>query len=41
MLNVSHWTVRRLIKRGALKSCRELRVHLIPINEIERFLQAK
>jgi len=39
-LNVSHWTVRRLIKSGAIKSCRKLRVHLIPIEEIDRFLES-
>ena len=38
-LNVSHWTVRRLIKSGAIKSCRKLRVHLIPAEEIDRFLK--
>lgn len=40
-LNVSHWTVRRLIKSGAIKSCRQLRVHLIPVEEIDRFLTSK
>ena len=38
LLGVSHWTVRRLIKRGELRSCRQLRCHLIPLSEIERFL---
>ncbi|MCB1086058.1 MAG: helix-turn-helix domain-containing protein [Verrucomicrobiae bacterium] len=39
VLGVSHWTVRRLIKSGALKSCRVLRCHLIPVSEIDRLLQ--
>jgi len=30
--------VRRLIKSGRLRSCRQLRVHLIPAEEIDRFL---
>lgn len=37
-LGVSHWTIRRLIKSGAIRSCRVLRVHLIPIGEIDRLL---
>jgi len=41
LLGVSHWTVRRLIKCGAIQSCRKLRVHLIPITEIDRFLESK
>jgi len=37
-LGVSHWTVRRLIKSGALRSCRVLRTHLVPVGEIDRLL---
>jgi excisionase family DNA binding protein len=37
-LGVSHWTVRRLIKSGAIRSCRILRTHIIPVNEIDRLL---
>lgn len=39
LLNVSHWTVRRLIKNGTIRSCRILRTHLIPVEEIDRLLQ--
>lgn len=37
-LGVSHWTVRRLIKSGAIRSCRILRTHIIPLSEIDRLL---
>ncbi len=40
-LGVSHWTVRRLIKSGALRSCRVLRTHLVPVGEIDRLLNEK
>jgi excisionase family DNA binding protein len=36
--DVSHVTVRRLIKRGLLKPNRALRHILIPIPELDRFL---
>jgi excisionase family DNA binding protein len=38
-LGVSHWTIRRMIKSGAIRSCREIRKHLIPISEIDRLLE--
>jgi excisionase family DNA binding protein len=37
-LGISHWSIRRLIKSGALRTCRVLRTHLIPIDEIDRLL---
>lgn len=39
VLGVSHWTVRRLLKDGALRSSRVLRHHLIPVEEIDRLLE--
>lgn len=38
MLGVSELTVRRLIKRGELKAIRKLRHVLIPLSEVDRFL---
>jgi hypothetical protein len=40
VLGVSYITVHRLLKRGLLKSSSALRHKLIPVSEIERFLQA-
>jgi excisionase family DNA binding protein len=39
MLSISTKSVYRLIDRGIIKSSRALRTHLIPIIELERFLQ--
>jgi excisionase family DNA binding protein len=36
--NVSHQTLRRLLKRGLIKPNRALRHILIPIAELDRFL---
>lgn len=40
-LGISHWSVRRLIKSGALRSSRVLRTHIIPLSEIDRLLNEK
>lgn len=40
ILGVHYLTVHRLIKRGLLKSSGALRTKLIPVTEIERFLNA-
>ncbi len=40
ILGVSYITIHRLLKRGLLRSCNALRHKLIPLTEIERFLEA-
>ena len=40
ILGVNYQTVYRLLKRGLLKSSSALRTKLIPVSEIERFLNA-
>ncbi|MGE3310631.1 MAG: helix-turn-helix domain-containing protein [Limisphaerales bacterium] len=39
MLGVCEKTVRRLVRRGLLRSSRALRHHRIPRSEIDRFLR--
>jgi excisionase family DNA binding protein len=36
---ISHVTIRRLIKRGLIKPSRALRHILIPVSELDKFLQ--
>ncbi len=40
VLGLNYWTVQRLVKRGLLRSSSALRVKLIPVTEIDRFLKA-
>jgi len=40
ILGVSYITVHRLLKRGKLRSSSALRHKLIPLSEIERFLES-
>jgi len=40
ILGVSYITVHRLLKRGLLRSSKDLRHKLIPMTEIQRFLKA-
>ena len=38
MMNCSEKTIRRLIDQGKLKACLKLRIILIPIQSIEKYL---
>lgn len=38
VLGVNYFTVHRLLKRGLLRSSSALRTKLIPVSEIQRFL---
>jgi excisionase family DNA binding protein len=40
ILGISQSSIRRLIQRGEIRVCRKFRHPLVPIREIEKFLEA-